>query len=619
MLRGRRTRSSYIGLRTSHHMSREQVFLLAITLAPLALVLFNKLRLDVAALAMSAALGLAQLGGYSIFGPPNTPHDAVKAIAGFSQPVIVTLFSLFVLTGATEKSGAARWLAAHVVACGGDSERRLIVLFAGAAAVLSIFMNNVAAAALVLPSAVDASRRTGVKTSKLLIPVAYGSLLGGAATYFTTANIIVSDLLTSANPPQQPLHVLDFTPIGGLIALAGILFLGFFGPRLLPSRDPKPEQILVRRSGIELARHYGLPERLWELRVKEGPVRTSRIANRLGIAVAAIWRGEEAIFAPTAEEALYPDDLVLVVGREERVRQIEGVEIGRNDDAREIKGVMLIETMIAPQSQLEGRTLRELEFRKHYGFTAVALLRQQRSYRTDVATFKLQPGDSLLLVGAPDHLSLLRKVTGLIVFGPSKRSPDPSRHGLCQCGILAAAIIASIAGVPVFLAMLVGAIAIFLTGLFSIEEAYASIPWQALFLIAGMYSVSLAMINTGLASMVSDAVVRWIAPYGAIGLAAGAYLLSALLTQIIGGQVAALVTGPITIDAALRMHQNPQAVAVATAIGCSAAFLTPIAHPVNLLIIGPGNYQFKDFARVGLPLTIVCFAALVAGMILFWL
>ena len=133
-----------------------------------------------------------------------------------------------------------------------------------------------------------------------------------------------------------------------------------------------------------------------------------------------------------------------------------------------------------------------------------------------------------------------------------------------------------------------------------------------------MYSVSLAMVHTGLAAMVSDSVVGWVAPYGGLGLVAGAYLLTALLTQVIGGQVAALVTGPITIAAAIRLHQNPQAVAIATAIGCSAAFLTPMAHPVNLLVIGPGNYQFKDFARVGVPLTLVCFAALLLGMWLFF-
>jgi len=535
------------------------------------------------------------------------------------------LFSLFVLTSALEKSGAARWVASHIVAWGGSSERRLILLFSGASALLSIFMNNLAAAALVLPSAVDASRRTGVKTSKLLIPVAYGSLLGGVATYFTTANIIVSDLLVSANPPQKALHILDFTPTGGLMALAGIAFLWALGSRLLPDRDPGPEVSLVRRTSSELAKHYQLAERLWELRVIPGSILAgstldaSGIARQLGVAIAAIWRGDDAIFAPGSDVVLQPGDLLLAVGREERVSQIAGVEVGRNHDGHDLKGVMLVETMIAPQSRLEGRTLRQLEFRKSYGFTAVALQRQQRSYRTDVATFKLQTGDSLLLVGSPDRLPLLRKLTGLIVFEPDP-SDLPMQRGtaLASAGILAAAIIASIAGVPVFLATLMGAVCLFLTGLYSVEEAYASMPWQALFLVAGMYSVSLAMVHTGLAAMVSDSVVGWVAPFQGIGLAAGAYLLTALLTQIIGGQVAALVTGPITIAAAIHLHHNPQAIAVATAIGCSAAFLTPVAHPVNLLVIGPGNYQFKDFLRVGLPLTVICFAALIVGMLLFW-
>ena len=601
-------------------MTNEQILLLIVTAVPLALVFGNKLRLDVAALAIAATLGLLQLAGYSIFGPPHTPRNAVKAIAGFSQPVVLTLFSLFVITSAIERSGAARWLAGHIVAWGGNSERRLIVLFAAASALLSILMNNLAAAALILPSAIDTSRRTGVKTSKLLIPVAYGSLLGGVATYFTTANIIVSDLLTSANPVQKPLHILDFTPTGGLIAVAGIIFLAIFGPRLLPDHDPKPEQMLVRRSSSELARHYALAERLWELRVLPGASLAGRIANQLGVAVAAIWRGENAIFAPSSEEMLEPGDILLAVGREERVRQIEGVEIGRNHAANDLKGVMLVETMIAPQSRLEGRSLRELEFRKNYGFTAVALLRQQRSYRTDVATRKLLAGDSLLMVGNPDRLQQLRRISGLIVFEPHP-SDLPLQRGtaLASIGILLAVVIASVAGIPVFLATLIGAVCLFLTGLYTVEEAYASMPWQALVLIAGMYSVSLAMVQTGLAAMISDSVVDRVAGYGGLGLAAAAYLVTALLTQVIGGQVAALVTGPITIAAAIHLHQNPQAIAVATAIGCSAAFLTPIAHPVNLLMIGPGNYQFKDFFKVGLPLTIVCFAALLLGMQLFWL
>jgi di/tricarboxylate transporter len=605
-------------------MTPEQILLLVVAAVPLALVMMNKLRLDVAALAIAAALGVAQLAGWSIFGPAHSPKDAAIAISGFGQPVVLTLFSLFVLTSVIERSGGARWLAAHVIAWGGSSQRRLIVLFAGASAVMSLFMNNLAAAALVLPSAIDASRRTGVKTSKLLIPVAYGSLLGGVATYFTTANIIVSDLLVSASPPQKPLHILDFTPTGGLIALAGIIFLAIFGPRLLPDRDPKLEQTIVRRSGSELVKHYGLPERLWELRVlQDSPVAGKPLGEsgirQLGIATAAIWRGDDAIFAPAPDEVLQSRDLLLAVGREERVMQMTGVEVGRNHNAQDLKGVMLVETMIPPQSRLEGRTLREFEFRKNYGFTAVALLRQARSYRTDVATMKLQAGDSLLLVGSPERLHLLRKVTGLIVFEPDPADlPIQRGTALTSFAILAGVVVASVLGVPVFLATLIGAVCLFLSGLFSVEEAYTSMPWQALVLVAGMYSLSLAMVHTGLAAMVSGLVVGWVAPYGALGLVAGAYLLTALLTQIIGGQVAALVTGPITIAAAIRLHQNPQLIAVATGIGCSAAFLTPIAHPVNLLVIGPGNYQFKDFARVGIPLTVLCFFMLLLGAFLFW-
>lgn len=603
-------------------MTFEQLLLIVVTAVPLILVFLNRLRLDVAALAIASALGMSQLAGLSIFGPPHTPGDAVKAIAGFSQPVVITLFSLFVLTSALERSGASRWLAGHIVAWGGISERRLIVLFSGTAAMLSLFMNNLAACALLLPSAVEASRRTGVKTSKLLIPVAYGSLLGGVATYFTTANIIVSDLLVSAHPSQRALHILSFTPAGGLIALLGIGFLAIFGPSLLPDREPKLEQALVRRSGSELAKQYGLAERLWELRVTQAAGRRlvdSGITDRYGVAIAAIWRGDRAIFAPAGQEILQRDDLLLAIGREERVRQIEGVEIGRTHEAEELKGVMLVETMVIPESRLSDRSLRELDFRKNYGFTAVALLRQQRSYRTDVAKMKLQPGDSVLLVGRPDRLPLLSKVSGLITFEPNPSDiPVQAGRAIAAGVILAAAIIASIAGVPVYLATLAGAICLFLSGLFAVEEAYASMPWQALILVAGMYSVSLAMIRTGLAAIVSDVAVAWVAPFGGAGLAAGAYLLTALLAQVIGGQVAALVTGPITIAAAIRLHENPQAIAIATAIGCSAAFATPFAHPVNLLVMGPGNYEFKDFVRIGLPLTALCFAGLILGMMLFW-
>jgi di/tricarboxylate transporter len=605
-----------------------QILTVGVVLFPLVMVAMNRMRMDVAALLIAAALGVAQFSGLGILGAPDTAHDAVKMLSGFSQPVVITLLSLFIVTRSLDKTGVTRWLARRILAVGGQSEGRLIILFAAATALLSLFMNNLAAGVLLLPTAMNVCRRTGIKPSKLLMPVAYGSLLGGTATYFTTANIIASDLLTTANPPQVPLHILDFTPTGGLIVLAGVLFLGLFGKFLLPEREPHPEQVMVRQTGSELEDAYQLGERLWEACVPTGsPIIGQNIQQtnirRLGIAIAAIWRGHHALFAPDRQQVLEADDILLLVGREERIAQLTelGLKVGREDEDAHMsaRGLTFVEVLLAPRSSAEGTTLKNTEFRKHYGFTAVALLRDGRSYRTDVAHMKMKMGDSLLMVGPFDRLKSLRSSPDFVVLEPDL-SDQPVNKGeaALSVGIILAAIGASLLGVPVYLAMLLAAITVFLTGLITIEDAYRTMEWQAIFLIAGMYAVSLAMVNTGLAALIGSHVVSLVTPFGPLGLAAGCYLLTVVLTQVMGGQVTALVTGPIAISAAISMHTDPQAIAVAAAIGCSASFLTPLAHPVNILMIGPGNYRFGDFFRVGWGLTVVCFVMLLVGMVLFW-
>ena len=186
---------------------------------------------------MAAVLGIAQLLGMGVLGPEKTPTAAINAIRGFASPVIITLISLFILTGCLEKHGLSRLIADRLMIVGGKSENRLIGLFAGLAALLSLFMNNLASGAFLLPSALNVARQTKIKPSKLLIPIAYGSMLGGAATYLTTANIIVSRLLLTAIPSQKALGILDFTPTGGFVALIGLLFLTIFGRKLLPDRE----------------------------------------------------------------------------------------------------------------------------------------------------------------------------------------------------------------------------------------------------------------------------------------------------------------------------------------------------------------------------------------------
>ena len=610
-------------------MTLPQIAVIVILVIPLALVSLDRLRIDVAALFIAGALGLLQFFGLGIFGAQHNPHDAIKAIAGFSQPVVITLLSLFIFTTSLDKSGITRWIARNLLKIGGNSERLFIALFSTTTALLSLIMNNLAAGALLLPSAMEVARRTGIKPSKLLIPVAYGSLLGGAATYFTGANIIVSDLLTTASPPQHALHILDFTPTGGVIAVLGILFLTIFGPRWLPDREPSPEQMMARPTGSELEKHYQLVERLWEIIVPPESVianktlAESAIGERFGLAVAGVWHGHQAYFAPPPDLVIHPDDILLVVGRADRVNALTelGLKIGREstNELLSEQGVTFIEVMPSPHSQALGKCLREIEFRTKFHFTALALFRAGRSYRTDVGNFPLMLGDSLLMIGSRQYLNRLRNNPDFIVLEPDLGDqPIKRRQATATMVTLFIAILASVFGLPVYLAMLAGAIILLLMKVLDIDEAYRAINWQAIIMIAGMYSVSLAMVNTGLAKLIGEHLMRLVYPFGKLGLATGAYLLSALFTQVIGGQVSILLSGPITISAAIAMHTNPQAVAVATAIGCSASFLTPIAHPVNILMITPANYQFRDFLNIGWRLTLVCIFGLIIGLILFW-
>jgi di/tricarboxylate transporter len=610
-------------------MTWTSLLLVAIVAIPLALAAFNRLRIDLAALTIAVMLGLAQFLGLGMLGPPNSPADAARAVSGFAQPVVVTLFGLFVLTRCLDDAGVTRAIARLLLRLGGASEARLVALLTTATALLSLFMNNLAAGALLLPSAMNIARRSGIAPGKLLMPVAFGSLLGGMATYFTTANIIVSNLLLTADPPQAPLGVLDFTPAGGLIALAGIVYMATAGRRLLPKREPPPEQQSSRRTGSELEDAYRLGERLWRARI--GPesgisglsLADSGIGRQLGLTVAVVTRGRQTFFAPSSTFAFQAGDTLLLIGREERVAQLQArgvrVEPGHADEHISPQGLTVVEVLLAPHSRAAGRSLRESMFRRRHGFTGVALLRQGRSYRTDVADLKLAPGDALLMIGARDRLPQLRGDADFIVLesDPSDMPVDRAR-AVPAIAIVGLALAASVAGLPVYLATMAGALAALLLRLVSLDDAYQSMEWRAIMLIAGMYAVSLAMVHTGLAQAAGQATMGLVAPLGPLGLAGAAFLLTAALTQVMGGQVAALVTGPIVISAAISAGASPQAIAVATAIGCSAGFLTPVAHPVNVLMMGPGNYRFGDFARVGGGLMVLTFAMLLAGMVVFW-
>ena len=605
------------------------LFLALILFIPLVFVLRGKLRMDLAALIMALALAVLQLLGWGMIGPFHDPSSVSKTLIGLSQPVIFTLISLFIITLGLEKSGVTRWLAQRLLRISGNHLRLMIGLFALTTAVLSLFMNSLAAAALLLPSAMEVSRQTGIKPSKLLIPVSFGSLFGGMATFFTTANIVVSDLLTIADPPQAPLRFLDFTPTGGLVAAAGILFLTLAGKYLLKDREPAAEQVFVRYTGSELEDFYQINNRLWEARVQPDSLFSYKAINHTdlgknwGVVIAAMRHNGQDYNLPAPEQIILPEDELLIIGREEKINLLRGLGLDicscEDDHHLTLDGILVAEILLSPHSSVVGKSLKEMDFRKNFGLTVIALRRLNHSYRTDVGNLKLEFGDSLLVIGNENKIRQLKRSSSFIVLEANPADqPVQRKEAFLSIGIIFSAIAASIAGVPVYIAMLAGAILSILLGLVSMDEAYKHIEWQVIFLIAGMYVVSLALVQTGAASLLGSYFLTLVEPLGGMGVALGAFVFSMGLTQVLGSQVTALVAGPIVLSAAINLGVSPQAVAVATAIGCSASFLTPIAHPVNILTIGPANYRFTDFLRIGWVLVLITFGMLALGLKLFW-
>jgi len=608
-------------------MTIEMWLVVIVVVFPLIMVISNQWRVDVAAFFIIVMLGLAQYLGFGVLGDKKSPQLTVLAISGFGQPVVVTLIGLFILTQTLTNNGVMLWLGQQLIGGAERSVTRLILIYTFLAALLSLLMNNVVVGALLLPSAMQVSRNARIRPSKLLIPIAYGTALGGMATYFTTANIVLSNLLTIARPPQAPLGILSFTATGGLIAIAGILYITIFGRRLVPARQPGPEQALARRASVELESIYEVGERLWEAQVESASslagltLQDCAVGEKFGIAIVAMRRGYQAFFSPLPNEIVRQGDILLVVGREDRVLKLNSLGFKVKPETHTITtfGLTLIELILAPHSNYAGKSIKQMNFRRKYGFTFLAILRAGRSYRTDVGDMPLELGDSLLVVGSPNRVRDLRSNPDIILFesDPATR-PVPRRRAVISVLVFLSTIVFSLLGFPIYLSVLASALIAILLGLLPIQDAYRSIEWQVIFFIAGMYVASLGMVNTGLATLIGQNVIYLLRNVGPLGLAASTFLLSSALTQLMGSQATAFVIGPIAISAAIHFNTNPQAIAVASAIGCSASFLTPMSHPVNLIMMGPGNYRFKDFFRVGVGLMVVVFLTLLAGMILFW-
>ena len=550
-----------------------------------------------------------------------------QALAGFSQMAVITIMAVFIMSDALQRTGATRWVGLRLLGYEGRSERWLTGALILTAAVFSGFMNTIAAAAVVLPVAMTVSRRTQIRPSRLLMPLAFGALLGGTATLLTTSNIVVSTALGTAG--YRPYGVLDFLPVGLPLVLTGTWLMLWLGPRLLPQRDLAGQIGRTRRLQTELAQVYHLREGLSQLQVLPGSSLAGQTlaqggwGHELGLTVLAIAHQGRTRLAPGRDTRVEEGDTLIAEGIPNiDLLQDLGLRLRTEDELEQFldtEDVPLIEVILAPRAEAEDRTLKAIRFRERYGIQVLAMWREGLVLQQGVADRPLRFGDTMLMQGPREKIELLRLDPNFLVLTQEVDTRLPSRRALTAAVILILSLVfAGTGAVPIGIATLAGAVAMLLTGCLTMEDAYRSIEWKAIFMIAGMLPLAIALQTTGTASALGQALVNLTGHMGSIITAAVLLLATMILSLLVGGQTSAIIMAPVAIQAATLSMTDPRAMAMAVAIGCSLAFLSPLGHPANMLVMGPGGYTFRDYLRLGAPLSLLCFGVALAGLHWIW-
>lgn len=582
-----------------------------------AIILFlsDRIRADLVALLVLVALGISGV---------LTPQET---FSGFSRSAVITILAIFILAEGLERTGVTQQIGNLLLRVGGTKEWRLIIVVMLAGAFLSLFMNNIAAAAVLLPAVGGAANKAKIHPARLLMPLAFSTILGGMATLFTTTNIVVSSLLRDQE--LVGFGVLDFAPVGIPLVLAGILYMALWGRFNLPAQSPL--QQFDTGSVDDLTGVYRLDERLFRARIPAGSyligktLVQSTFRETYNLSVIAIERGGKSLLYPPPDVVFEQGDVLLLQGKldEFRKKDVEPyLEIlpvrGWSEEDLESPEVVVVEVALTPRSNLIGQTLREVHFREKYGMNALAIWRAGRPVRTALTDLPLQFGDGLLLQGKRSRLPVLKSETNLIVLSQEDVTPVKSKGWLALTIMGLTILMASFSRLSVGEVMLGGALAMMLAGILTMDEGYRAIEWKSVFLVAGMLPMGIAITKTGLAAILTETLISVLGGAGGTAILIGLFLLTVLLTQAMNGAAVAAIIAPIGINIALELNLNPQTIAMAIALATSTAFITPLGHPVNILVMGPGGYRFRDYVKVGLPLTILLSIVVIVLLPLIW-
>jgi len=537
--------------------------------------------------------------------------DSVQALAGFSNAAPMTVAALFVLARAVEKTGALQPLLARALK-GGSSDRtnlgRLLLPVAGASA----FLNNTPIVAMLIGPVQSWADQNDRSVSRFLMPISFATILGGVVTLIgTSTNLVVSGLLVESG--ERPLGMFELTRIGLPVALVGIGFLVVASSRMLPARK-----------GIKKRFEEELREFTVEMEVESNGDAVGRsvaevgLRNLQGVFLAWIRRGESVVSPVSPEETLRAGDQLGFVGSVDRVVDLRGIRGLRSAAQKHGKGIedgahAFFEAVVAAISPLVGETLKSSDFRERYQATVLAIHRSGDRIEGKLGEVALEPGDTLLILADPQFRNKWRDRRDFLLISQLAGS-TPVSTKKARFVLLAAFAVVALAAlniVPILEGALAAALAMVLGGVLTPNEARSSVDLDTILLISASFAVGAAIETSGLAALVASWIVQPAMAIGPIAVLAAIVLATLALTELITNNAAAVLIFPIAIAAAQQIGVEPRAFGIAVALAASMSFLTPIGYQTNTMIYGPGGYRFGDYARLGLPLTILTFIAIV--------
>jgi di/tricarboxylate transporter len=586
-------------------MELNQIYLLVILAGAIVLLFTEWLRIDLTAVLIIAALGLTGV------------LDAEGALSGFSSEPAIILAAMFVLSGALFHTGLSERLGNAIKRLAGKSFERIILVVMPAVALLSAFVGHVALTAIMLPIMLNLSRENEIPPSKLLSPMAFAASLGTAiALIGAPAFLVANGLLSQAG--QARLGIFSIAPIGLVLSLTGALFFLFVGRFLLPDRKGSDDSV----DHFRLDGYYTELVLLPDSRLIGKTIQEVEEQQPVDFKVSAWYRNKRQREKPYGTKKTQAGDVLVIRTSPDKLATIEkepGLALQplekyketvapsqEGENGKEDLASRLVQSVVAPRSELIGKTIGRINFIENYGVIVVGVWRRKGWLRTELSRVKLREGDVLVMTGDQEAIRRISEDRSFLLLVPFRGEPKPvHRARLAGIIMLISIVMAALSIVPVEIAFVTGALVMILSGCISTGQAYQSIDARIFIFIAGAIPLGLAMQETGTADLLAGWLQGLVSGWEIHWILLALFVVTGLVTQVMSDAGTTALFGPIAIALAQGLGLRAEPFVVTVAMAAVTSFFTPIGHHGNLLIYGPGRYQFGDFVRVGVPLTLI--------------